>query len=191
MKALDAKRGLAPSKVNNTYALAVRRADALGKGMRSISDLATKLRAGEAMKLASTAEFLTRADGLRPLQQAYGFEFMSGNVVAMEPGAVYGALRRSDFDVGVVFSTDGRVSATNLIILEDDQGFFPSYLLAPVVRQPTMERYPAIKPILESLSAQLENETMAALNAAVDLEGRKIEDVARTFLRSRRLLGQR
>ena len=194
MKALDAKRGLAwlaPSKVNNTYALAVRRADALGKGMRSISDLATKLRAGEGTKLASTAEFLTRADGLRPLQQAYGFEFMSGNVVAMEPGAVYSALRRSDFDVGVVFSTDGRISATNLIILEDDQGFFPSYLLAPVVRQPTLERYPAIKPILESLSAQLENESMAALNAAVDLEGRKIEDVARTFLRSRRLLGQR
>jgi osmoprotectant transport system substrate-binding protein len=194
VKALDAKRGLvwlAPSRVNNTYALAVRRADALGKGMRSISDLATKLRAGEGMKLASTAEFLTRADGLRPLQRAYGFEFMSGNVVAMEPGAVHSALRRSDFDVGVVFSTDGRISATNLIILEDDQSFFPSYLLAPVVRQPTLERYPAIKPILESLSAQLENETMAALNAAVDLEGRKIEDVARTFLRSRRLLGQR
>jgi osmoprotectant transport system substrate-binding protein len=194
VKALDAKRGLvwlAPSKVNNTYALAVRRADALGKGMRSISDLATKLRAGEGMKLASTAEFLTRADGLRPLQQAYGFEFMSGNVVAMEPGAIYGALRRSDFDVGVVFSTDGRISATNLVILEDDQGFFPSYLLAPVVRQPTLERYPAIKPILESLSAQLDNETMAALNAAVDLEGRKIDDVARTFLRSRRLLEQR
>jgi len=143
------------------------------------------------MKLASTAEFLTRSDGLRPLQQAYGFAFMSGNVVAMEPGAVYSALRRSDFDVGVVFSTDGRISATDLIILEDDRGFFPSYLLAPVVRHPTLERYPAIKPILESLSAQLENEPMAALNAAVDLEGRKIEDVARTFLRSRRLLGQR
>src|SRR4051812_22517031 len=81
VKALDAKRGLvwlAPSRVNNTYALAVRRADALGKGMRSISDLATKLRAGEGTKLASTAEFLTRADGLRPLQRAYGFEFMSG-----------------------------------------------------------------------------------------------------------------
>jgi glycine betaine/choline ABC-type transport system substrate-binding protein len=54
-----------------------------------------------------------------------------------------------------------------------------------------LERYPAIKPILESLTAQLENETMAALNAAVDLQGRKIEDVARTFLLSRRLLGHR
>src|SRR5215218_1084264 len=89
------------------------------------------------------------------------------------------------------FPRTGAISATNLFILEDDQGFFPSYLLAPVVRQPTLERYPAIKPILESLSAQLENESMAALNAAVDLEGRKIDDVARTFLRSRRLLGQR
>src|SRR4051812_22517032 len=120
-----------------------------------------------------------------------GLSSCRGNVVAMEPGTVYSALRRSDFEVGVVFSTDGRISATNLIILEDDQGFFPSYLLVPVVRQQTLDRYPAIKPILESLSAQLENESMAALNAAVDLEGRKIEDVARTFLRSRRLLGQR
>src|SRR3954454_20820397 len=61
VKALDAKRGLvwlAPSKVNNTYALAVRRADALGKGMRSISDLVTKLRAGEGTKRASTSESL-------------------------------------------------------------------------------------------------------------------------------------
>src|SRR3954451_10325134 len=88
VKALDSKRclaWLAPSKVNNTYALAVRRADALGKGMRSISDLGTKLRAGEGIKLASTSEFLTRSDGLRPLQQAYGFEFISGNVVAINP----------------------------------------------------------------------------------------------------------
>ncbi len=127
VKALDSKRGivwLAPSEVNNTYALAMRRADAAARGIQSISDLSAKLRSGDGMRLASTAEFITRADGLKPLQQAYGFEFMLGNVVGMDPAAVYSALRRErEFEVGVVFATDGRISAFGLTLLQDDKGF--------------------------------------------------------------------
>ncbi|MFL5058125.1 MAG: glycine betaine ABC transporter substrate-binding protein [Microvirga sp.] len=77
VRTLDAARGLvwlAPSKVDNTYALAMREADAATKGISSISDLATKVRAGDVHILASTAEFATRADGLKPLEQAYGFQ---------------------------------------------------------------------------------------------------------------------
>src|SRR3954466_7360633 len=47
VQALDTQRGLvwlAPSKVNNTYALAVRRTDAEAKGVATISDLATRIR---------------------------------------------------------------------------------------------------------------------------------------------------
>jgi osmoprotectant transport system substrate-binding protein len=190
VKALDAHRGLvwlSPSKVNNTYALAMRRADAAERRIRSISDLAAKVREGEGIKLASTLEFLSRTDGLQPLQQTYGFKFTLGNVVGMDTGAIYNALRRG-FDVGVVFATDGRISAFDLTVLRDDQGFFPSYLLTPVMRQATLNRYPALKPILEALSAQLDNETMVALNSAVDLEGRKLEDVASEFVRSRGLV---
>jgi osmoprotectant transport system substrate-binding protein len=146
VKALDAQRGLvwlAPSKVNNTYALAMRRADAAAKGIGSISDLAIKSGAGEEFRLASTVEFVTRADGLKPLEKTYGFEFRLGNVVAMDTGAVYAVLRRSsEFDVGVVFATDGRVSAFDLTVLRDDRGFFPSYMLTPVVRKQTLERLP-------------------------------------------------
>ena len=192
VKALDAERGLvwlSPSNVDNTYALAMRGADAARKGISSISDLATKVRAGDVHILASTAEFVTRADGLKPLEQAYGFQFGWGKVVTMDPAAIYTVLHRSsELDVGVVFATDGRISAFNLTLLRDDRGFFPSYILAPVVRKTTLERFPQIKAPLEKLSGQLNNETMAALNAAVDLQGRRVEDVASDFLRSRALL---
>jgi len=164
----------------------MQRADAAARRIRSISDLAAKVREGEGIKLASTLEFLSRTDGLQPLQQTYGFKFTWGNVVGMDTGAIYNALRRG-FDVGVVFATDGRISAFDLTVLRDDQGFFPSYLLTPVIREATLNRYPALKPILETLSAQLDNETMVALNSAVDLEGRKLEDVASEFVRSRGL----
>jgi osmoprotectant transport system substrate-binding protein len=192
VKALDAQRGLvwlAPSKVNNTYALAMRRTDAEAKRVASISDLATRVRAGEVLRLACPLEFPTRADGLKPLQQTYGFEFGAGSVVAMDPGSIYRAFGRSGgFDVAVVFATDGRIAESDLTILQDDRGFFRSYLLTPVVRQATLERYPEMKATLERLSAELDNDTIAGLNASVDLHGRPVEEVASGFLRNRALL---
>jgi hypothetical protein len=122
------------------------------------------------------------AHSLRMATMAYELD-----VVAKGALAGYG-LNYREFDVGVVFATDGRVSASELAILRDDLSFFPSYLLAPVVRKSTLERFPHIKAPLEKLAAQLDNETMAALNAAVDLQGRKVEEVASDFLRSRALL---
>ena len=192
VKALDAQRGLVwltPSKVNNTYALAMRRTDAEAKGVASISDLATRIRAGEVLRLACPLEFPTRADGLKPLQQTYRFEFGAGSVLAMDSGSIYRAFGRSGgIDVAVVFATDGRIAESDLTILRDDRGFFRSYLLTPVVRQATLERYPEIKPILERLSTELDNDTIAGLNASVDLHGRIVEEVASEFLRDRALL---
>jgi len=134
VKALDAERGLvwlAPSKVDNTYALAMRQADATRKGIRSISDLALRVNAGNVHRLASTVEFITRPDGLKPLEQAYGFQFGYGNVVGMDNAGIYAVLRRpSEYDVGVVFATDGRTSEYELTVLQDDRNFFPSYILA-------------------------------------------------------------
>jgi osmoprotectant transport system substrate-binding protein len=38
---------LNPSKANNTYALAMRKADAEKRGIKSLSDLAAKMKGGE------------------------------------------------------------------------------------------------------------------------------------------------
>ena len=49
VKELDAAKGLVwlnPSKANNTYALAMRKADAAAKGITSLSDLAAKVKGG-------------------------------------------------------------------------------------------------------------------------------------------------
>ncbi len=137
VKELDAPKGLiwlSPSRVNNTYAPAMRRADAAAKGMTSISDLAARVRDGEQFRLACTIEFYLRPDGLMPMQRAYRFGFGEQNVVRMEATTIYGALREDvAIDVGLVFSTDGRIDAFDFLVLEDDQRFFPSYLLTPVI----------------------------------------------------------
>jgi len=192
VKTLDAQKGLvwlAPSKINNTYALAMRKADAMAKGISSISDLAEKVRQGERFRLACNIEFYLRPDGLMPLQRAYGFEFGHENVVRMGTNTVYDALRdAADIDVGLVFSTDGRVAARDFVVLRDDWGFFPSYLLAPVVRQRTLDKHPDLATHLESLAAKLDNETISGLNSLVDVHQKPVEEIASAFLRSSGLI---
>jgi osmoprotectant transport system substrate-binding protein len=192
VKTLDAQKGLvwlAPSKINNTYALAMRKADAMAKGISSISDLAEKVRQGERFRLACNIEFYLRPDGLMPLQRAYGFEFGHENVVRMGTNTVYDALRdAADIDVGLVFSTDGRVAARDFVVLRDDWGFFPSYLLAPVVRQRTLDKHPDLATHLESLAAKLDNETISGLNSLVDVHQKPVGEIASAFLRSSGLI---
>src|SRR3712207_2917221 len=57
---LDARKGLiwlSPSRVNNTYALAMRKGDAAARGITTISDLAALTRRGETFRFACNTEF--------------------------------------------------------------------------------------------------------------------------------------
>jgi len=191
VKELDAAKGLVwlnPSKANNTYALAMRKADAAAKGIKTLSDLAAKVKAGPALKFGCNAEFYARPDGLTPMQNAYGFDFGRENVVRMDTGLVYAALKDSQVDVGLVFATDGRIPAFDFVVLADDKGFFPSYSLTPVVRKETLDKNPKLAEILNGLSAKLDDATMAKLNATVDVEKKTIEEVSTTFLKSQGLI---
>jgi osmoprotectant transport system substrate-binding protein len=191
VKELDAAKGLVwlnPSKANNTYALAMRKADADAKGVKTLSDLAAKIKSGQSLKLASNAEFYARPDGLTPLQQTYGFEFGRENVVRMDTGLVYQALKDKQVDVGLVFATDGRIPAFDFVVLADDKGFFPSYALTPVVRKETLDKNPKLAEILNSLSAKLDDASMAKLNASVDVDKKTVEEVSTGFLKSQNLI---
>jgi osmoprotectant transport system substrate-binding protein len=192
VKQLDLQKGLVwlqPSRVNNTYALAMRRADASDRRIATISDLAARVLQGELLNFASGAEFYERSDGLGPLQQAYGFQFGREHVVRLDPDRVYQVLRDWKLiDVGMVFATDGRIAAYDLLVLEDDKEFFPNYAMAPVVRKQSLERHPNLAVDLGSLAAVLDNETMARLNGLIDVRGNRISEVVSEFLRSRGLL---
>ncbi|MCA1774007.1 MAG: glycine/betaine ABC transporter substrate-binding protein, partial [Halomonas sp.] len=142
----------------------------------------------EGLTFALNAEFYAREDGWRPLMEAYDFRVGRSEVSRMDSGLVYQALRDEEVDVGLVFATDGRIPAFNFYVLEDDQGFFPAYALAPVVRTETLEANPDLADQMNRLSALLNDTTMAELNARVDVERESIEDVAESFLKENDLL---
>jgi len=191
VKELDAEKGLTwlePSAANNTYALAMREDDADERGIETLSDLADAVNDGEGLTFALNAEFYAREDGWRPLQEAYDFRVSRGDVSRMDTGLVYQALRDEEVDVGLVFATDGRIPAFDFYVLEDDQNFFPAYALTPVVRTETLEANPDLADQMNALSELLDDDTMAELNARVDVERESIEDVAESFLEENDLL---
>ncbi|MGD9098618.1 MAG: glycine betaine ABC transporter substrate-binding protein [Desulfobacterales bacterium] len=191
VKAKDAGIGIVwlnPSAANNTYALAVRQADAQAKGLNSLEDLAAKLNSGEQLTFGCNIEFYKRDDGLKPLQKAYGFEFPRSDVKRMETGLVYKALKDGDVDVGLVFATDGRIPAFNFSVLKDTKNYFPAYAITPTVRKETLDANPELADHLNKLSALFDDATMSALNAEVDVDKKSVNEVAQAFLKSQGLL---
>ncbi|WP_404325013.1 glycine betaine ABC transporter substrate-binding protein [Cobetia sp. UIB-001] len=186
VKELDAEKGLVwlePSAANNTYALAMREADAQERGIASLSDLSQAVNDDKGLSFALNAEFYARDDGWRPLQKAYDFRVGRADVKRMDSGLVYQALRDGQVDVGLVFATDGRIPAFDFTVLEDDKGYFPAYALTPVVREESLKANPELESQMNALSAELNDDTMASLNAQVDVEKKTIEQVAEDFLK--------
>jgi len=191
VKELDGAKGLvwlAPSTANNTYAMAVRKGNPKTDGMETISDLAAAYKKGEQLIMATTAEFPKRKDGLLGLQEVYGFEVGRANIKPMDLGLAYNALANGDVDVVSAQATDGLIAAMGLTLLKDDKNFFPNYALVPVVRQDTLEKYPELKEILESVSTRLDDATMQRLNGEVDVKKKSIEEVATNYLKEQGLL---
>ena len=191
IKEVDAAKGLVwlnMSAVNNTYAFAMNRDQAQKMNIVTMSDLAKAVNGGAKLTFASNAEFYARPDGLPGWQKAYGFEFDRDNVKRMDTGLVYSALKDRQVDTGVVFATDGRIPAFNFVVLKDDKHYAPWYNLTPVVRKEILDKYPKIADALNALSAKLNDETMAKLNASVDVDKKTVEDVAHDFLKSNGLV---
>lgn len=184
----DAGNGLTwlkPAPMNNTYAFAVRKEavkdlDGITK-LSQIADLPADQRT-----FCVESEFNSRADGFKPMLAKYGMTLggsgdgaiPKGNVDILDTGTVYTATDRGTCNFGEVFTTDGRIKSLGLQVLEDDQGFFPAYNVAPVLSSSALEQYPQLEGVYDQISPKLTDAVLQELNRQVDVEGREPADVA-------------
>ncbi|MFQ5991747.1 MAG: glycine betaine ABC transporter substrate-binding protein, partial [Nitrospiraceae bacterium] len=175
---------ISPLGFENSYALAVRREDAREHGLRTISDLA---KVSPDLSAGLGYEFIQRPDGLPGLQKLYGLRFKQ--VRAMQQALKYQAAGAGEVDVLDVYTTDGRLAVYDFVVLGDDRKFFPHYEAAGLIRGTTLERYPAIGPVLGLLSNAFNEATMRKLNLRVQERGDPVEAVARDALRALGLVG--
>ena len=168
---------------NNTYGLAVRREVAEQYDLKTYSDLKD---VASQLVFGAEYDFFEREDGYDALCKAYGLEFKS--TMDMDIGLKYQALNQGKIDVMVIFTTDGQLSVSDAVVLEDDQHFYPSYLCGNVVRSQVLKKHPELKDVLKKLSGTISDQDMAQMNYAVESEGKEPRAVAEKFLQDAGLL---
>ena len=165
---------LAPLGFENTFAMLVRRSTADSLGLRTMTDAASY---SDGWVAGFGSEFMEREDGFPGLSDAYGLGLRSPPRV-MDLGLLYRALASGEIDLTAGNSTDGRIEALDLVMLEDDLRYFPPYEGAVVARRAALERHPSLGPALRALSGRIDTDEMRRLNRAVDVEGRDYRQVA-------------
>ena len=171
---------------NNTYGLAVNKDIAEKYNLKTYSDLA---KVSNNLIFGAEYDFFEREDGYKELQKIYSMDFKKK--IDMDIGLKYQAMKDKKIDVMVIFTTDGQLAISDVVVLEDDKKMYPSYRAGTVVRSEILSEYPELKPVLEKLNNILDDKTMADLNYQVESEGKKPEDVAREYLQEKGLLEAR
>ena len=170
---------------NNTYGMVVRREIAEQYDLHTYSDLAA---VSDQLVFGAEYDFFEREDGYDALCETYGLNFKE--TMDLDIGLKYQALDQEQIDVMVVFTTDGQLSASDAVVLEDDKQFYPSYLCGNVVRSEVLEAHPELDGVFEKVTGLISDSDMAQMNYEVETEGREPEDVAEEYLESHGLLEQ-
>ena len=168
---------------NDTFGIAVRRDLAERYQLRTYSDLA---RVADKMNFGAEYDFFEREDGFPAMCRAYGMNFAS--TVDIDIGLKYQALDEGKLDSMIVFTTDGRLSKVNGIVLEDDKKFFTSYECGMVVREAALVEHPELRDLLAHFDGLISEAEMAEMNDAVESGGEEPRTVARRFLEEKGVL---
>jgi osmoprotectant transport system permease protein len=170
---------LAALGFENRYALALREERARELGVARIGELA---RVAPSLEIGGDYEFFARAEW-RALEAAYGLRFRARR--NMDPSLLYAAVASGEVDVISAFSSDGRIEAFGLRLLDDERGVIPAYDAIVLAGAPLLREAPRAAAALRALAGSIDAAAMRRMNLAVDRDGRSPAEVAEAFLASR------
>ena len=119
-----------PLGFDNTFAILVRGDDARKYNLKTISDAA---KYSPQWQAGFGHDFMNRQDGYPGFSRTYGLRF--AGVSDMSLDLTYTALASHKVDMIAGNSTDGRITALDLVQLEDDRHYFPPYEAVFVIRR--------------------------------------------------------
>ena len=151
----------------NAYGLAMPRAKAAQGGVRSIGDLAVR---AQSLTIGGDPEFFERPEWVS-VRNAYGLRFADQRTFS--PTFMYNALRSGEADVIGAYTSDGRIAADDLVILDDPEGALPNYDAILLV-SPQASRDARLLAVLRPLVGAIDVEAMRAANLSVDREDDKL-----------------
>jgi len=179
----DLRRALAPLGLdvgvplgfNDGYALAMRRAQAEELGIRRLSDLARH----PVLRFGLSNEFLGRADGWKGLAARYR---LPARPTGLDHGLAYDVMAQQQIDVMDIYTTDAKIDALGLLVLEDDLQYFPRYDAVLLFRKDFPRQQPQAWAALQTLQGRISEAQMIHMNAQAELQSLPFDAIARQFL---------
>lgn len=168
---------------NNTYGLVVRKEIADKYNLKTYSDLKA---VSDQLTFGAEYDFFEREDGYDALCAEYGFHFKK--TMDMDIGLKYQAINQGKIDVMNIFTTDGQLSTSDVVVLVDDKQFYPSYMCGNIVRNEVVEQHPELEAVLQTFSGTITDSDMARMNYEVETLGREPRAVAKEFLAGKGLI---
>ena len=151
----------------NAYGFAVNAETARMGGLESIEDL---VNTAPQLTVGGDPEFFERPEWFA-VRDAYGLRFREQRNFA--PTFMYSALSSGEAQVIAAYTSDGRIAADNLVILDDPRGAFPNYD-AVLMLSPQAARDAALVAALEPLIGAVDVHMMREANLSVDREQAKL-----------------
>jgi osmoprotectant transport system permease protein len=151
----------------------VRAADARARGWKTIADLAP----ASDLRMGADYEFLQRPEWAA-VRAAYGLTFRAE--VTYDPTFLYEAVAKGDVDAISAYTSDGRVLAYDLAVLEDPRASLPPYDAVALI---SADAPAGVADALRPLVGGVPVERMREANRQVDVEGRTPDEAAAWLLR--------
>jgi osmoprotectant transport system substrate-binding protein len=190
---LDAARKLAdprgitllePSKATDANAFFVTKKYAQANKLTNLSSLK-----GKSVVLAAAPDCQGRTDCAGGLEKTYGIKISKVLPLGYASDQTYQSVIKGESQLGETSTTDGSLDSQGLQLLDDDQHIQPAQNLLPAVSSAFLAKHPDVKTTLEGLMSVLTTEDLTKLNGEVGNERKKPEDVAKSYLEDKSLLG--
>ena len=171
---------------NNTYAFAVTEEFGEKNNLTTSSDMAAYIKKNPSATVCVESEYAARPDGYPGYKKTYGYT--GGKLKSLGTGVVYTQLDKGGCDFGEIFTTDGRLAALGLRVLDDDKKYHPLYNGVAVTRADFDKKNPEMLKVLKPLADVLITETMTELNKKKSADGEKPDKIAVDFLKEKGFL---
>lgn len=179
-------RWIGVSEFNNTYGFATA-GDSPAAGL-DLQGMADYLADNPDAVVCMETEYPNRPDDLVLFEDATGYELPDSQSEILETGVIYEETANGNCTFGEVFTTDGRIPALGLVVVEDP-GVHILYNVSLTMPDDVFQQAPeAFQSLTETILAPLDNDTMAELNRQVSADGEDPRDVAERFLRDQGLI---
>ena len=173
IKALD------PSAAVDQNAFAVTKAEADQNHLTKLSDVGS---VASQWTLGGPPECPQRPFCQPGLEQTYGLHFKAFKALDAGGPLTYAAFKSGAINIGLVFSSDGGISANDLVVLQDDKHLQQADNVVPLIR--TAVANSEVISLLNSIDAKLNTPDLTAMNKSADVDKQDPTDIAATWVKN-------